>query len=55
MVYTFFDKKTSNTNKGTGSNSENKHPKGLAMQTISKRIIREFEKQKVHLSFIDKI
>ena len=55
VVYTFFDKKTSNTNKGTGINSENKYPKGLAMQTISKRMIRKFEKQKVHSSFIDNI
>ena len=41
MVYNFFDKKTSNTNKGTGIDSENKE---LAKE-IHKPIIRKFGKR----------
>ena len=47
----FFHKRTSNTNKGTGINSENKE---LAKK-LHKPIIRKFEKRKVHSSFIDNI
>ena len=63
MVYKFFDKKTSNINKGTGINSdvvsEYTHPLDLATRKLEeelhKPMIRKFEKQKVHSSFIDNI
>ena len=52
MVYTVFDKKTSDTNRGTGVSSgivsENKE---LAKQLL-KPIVRKFEK-KLHSPFID--
>ena len=51
MIYKFFDQKTSNTNKGTGSNSENKE---LAKEPHNP-ITTKFIKQKVHSSFIDNI
>ena len=50
MVYNSFDKKTSNTNKGTGIDSENKK----LTKELYKPITRKFEKQKVHLSFIER-
>ena len=49
MVYMCFDKKLSNTNKGTGINSENKQ----SAKELHKPIIKEFEKQKVHSFFMD--
>ena len=63
MVYKLFDKKTSNTSKGTGINSdvvtENKHSLDLATRQLEeelhKQMIRKFEKRKVLLSFIDNI
>ena len=44
-------KKTSNTNKGTRINSENKQ---LAKE-LHKPIVKKFEKQKVYSPFIDNI
>ena len=56
MVYTFSDKKTSNSNKETqiifDMVSENKKRLNKELQ---KPIIRKFEKPKVHSSFIDNI
>ena len=59
MVYNFFfDKRSSNTHRGTGINSdvisENKHPSDLA-EELHKRIIRKFEQRKVYSSFKDNI
>ena len=51
MVYKFVDKKTSNANKGTGVDTQNKE---LA-EELHKPITRQFEKWKVHSSFIDNI
>ena len=51
MVYKFFNKKASNTNKGRGINSENKE---LA-EELHKSIIRKFEKRGMHSSFVDNI
>ena len=51
MVYKFLDKKTSNTNKGTGSNSENKQ----FAKELHKVIIKKCEKRKVHSALIDNI
>ena len=51
MVYRFFEKKISITNKWTGIYSENKE---LA-EELHKPIIRKFEIRKVHSSFIDNI
>ena len=50
-VLWIFDKKNSNTNKGTGISSENKQ---LA-EELQKSIIRKFEKRKVNSPFIDSI
>ena len=49
LVYKYFDKKNSNTNKGTKTNSENKE---LA-EELHKPIIRKFKKLKVYSSLID--
>ena len=51
MVYKFSDKKTSDTNKATRSNSKNKE---LA-EELHKPIIRKFEKRKVYSCFTDNI
>ena len=50
MVYIFFDKKAS----GSGIKNENISNKELA-EEIQKPITRNFNKRKVHLSFIDNI
>ena len=51
MVYKFFEKKISITNKWIGIHSENKE----LDEELHKPIIRTFEKRKVHSSFIDNI
>ena len=59
----FLDKSTSNTNKGTGINSDvgskEKLHCDLATRKLAKElhkpVIRKFEKRKVHSSFIDNI
>ena len=50
MVYKYFDKKTA----GGAVKNEIMHNKELA-EELRKPIIRKFEKQKVHSSFIDNI
>ena len=51
MVYKYFDKKTSYTNKGTKTNSENKE----LTEELQKPVIRKFKKLKVYSSLIDNI
>ena len=58
IVYKVFDKKSSNAHSLTWINfdvvSKNKRPSDLAKE-LHEPIIKKFEKQKVHLSFIDNI
>ena len=56
MVYKCFDKKTSNTNKGTEINSDVISENKESDKELQKPIIRKFEKQKyIHLLFIHNI
>ena len=48
MVYNFFDKKTSITNKGTGINLDIVFENKKLPKKLHKPIIKKFEKGKVH-------
>ena len=55
MVYNFFDKGISNTNKGRGVNSDMVAKNKKLAEELHKQIIRNFTKRKVHWSCIDNI
>ena len=48
MVYTVFDQKTSNTNKGSGINSDLVSENKELSKELLKKIVRKFEKY-IHL------
>ena len=52
MVYKYFDKKTSNTNKETEINSDDVSENKDSDKELQKPVIRKFEKPKIHSSFI---
>ena len=52
MVYKYFDKKTSNINKGTEINSDVVSENKESDKELQKPVIRKFEKPKIHSSFI---
>ena len=53
--YKCFDKKTSDANKGTGTNSQVAAENKKLAETLQKQNIRKLEKRIVNLSFIDNI
>ena len=55
MDYKCFDKKTSDANKGTGTNSHVAAENKKLAEKLQKPIIRKLEKRIVNLSFIDNI